>query len=174
MYSAAGRLLRGELMAGQGNGEEGVALMREGIAGHRASGTQLGASVWEGAWLADGLLRVGAVAEAGRALDDALAFVERTGERFHEAELWRLRAAVMAHRTGAGGDDAAAALRQAITVAQRHDAKSLELRAAMDLLRLRQSDEAREELARVYEWFQEGFDTEDLAEARGLLERRNV
>jgi hypothetical protein len=164
MYSAAGRLLRGELL----NGEEGVALMREGIAGHRASGTQLGASVWEGAWLADGLLRVGAVAEAGRAIDDTLAFVERTGERFHEAELWRLRAAVLSRRTGGGGEEAAAALRQAITVAQRHDAKSLELRAAMDLLRARIPG-AREELARIYGWFQEGFDTEDLAEARGLL-----
>jgi adenylate cyclase len=161
MYSAAGRLLRGVLLAGQ----EGVALMREGIAGHHASGTHLGASVWEGAWLADGLLRVGAVAEAGQAIDDTLAFVERTGERFHEAELWRLRAAVLT------GDDAATALRQAVTVAQRHDAKSLELRAAMDLVRAGNPG-AREELARVYGWFQEGFDTEDLAEARRLLENR--
>jgi adenylate cyclase len=161
MYSAAGRLLRGVLLAGQ----EGVALMREGIAGHHASGTHLGASVWEGAWLADGLLRAGEVAEAGRAIDDTLAFVERTDERFHEAELWRLRAAVMT------GDDAAAALRQAITVAQRHEAKSLELRAAMDLVRAGVPG-AGEELARVYGWFQEGFDTEDLAEARRLLETR--
>lgn len=139
--------------------------MREGIAGHHASGTQLGASVWEGAWLVEGLLRAGEAAEAGREIEDALAFVERTGERFHEAELWRLRAAVLT------GDDAAAALRQAITVAQRHDAKSLELRAAMDLVRAGVPG-AREELARVYGWFQEGFDTEDLAGAKRLLENR--
>jgi hypothetical protein len=43
----------------------------------------------------------------------------------------------------------------------------------MDLVRAGNPG-AREELARVYGWFQEGFDTEDLAEARGLLERRNV
>jgi hypothetical protein len=91
--------------------------------------------------------------------------VERTDERFHEAELWRLRAAVLT------GDDAAAALRQAMTVAQRHEAKSLELRAAMDLVRAGVPG-AGEELTRVYGWFQEGFDTEDLAEARRLLETR--
>jgi hypothetical protein len=124
MYSAAGRLLRGELLAGQGTGEEGVALMREGIAGHQTSGILLGASVWEGAWLADGLLRAGATAEAGQAVDDAAD-------------------------------------------------RSLELRAAMDMVRVG-IPETREELARVYGWFQEGFETEDLAEARRLLETRNA
>ena len=92
MYLAAGRLLKGVLLAEEGSAEEGVALMRDGIAGHRATGTQLGASVWLGAWLAEGLLHAGMVDEALPVIAEALDFVERTGERFHEAELWRLRA----------------------------------------------------------------------------------
>ncbi|MGH7560247.1 MAG: protein kinase domain-containing protein [Gemmatimonadales bacterium] len=170
MYSAAGRLLQGELLVGQGRGEEGVALMREGIAGHRASGTELGASVWSGGWLAEGLLSVGAPAEADERVGEALAFVERTGERFHEAELWRLRAAAL-QQTGAAGEEVAAALRQAILAAQRQGARSLELRAAMDLVRLGNTGEGRQELAEVYDWFREGFETPDLTEARALLER---
>ena len=83
MYLAAGRLLKGLLLAEEGRAEEGIALMREGGAGHRATGTQLGASVWAGGWLAEGLLHAGRVEEALQVLDEALGFVERTGERFH-------------------------------------------------------------------------------------------
>jgi predicted ATPase len=62
----------------------------------------------------------------------------------------------------------------AIAIAQRQQAKSLELRAAMSLAHLWQQqgkrDEARELLAPVYDWFTEGFDTADLQEARALLD----
>ena len=63
---------------------------------------------------------------------------------------------------------------QALAIARRQEAKSLELRAAMSLSRLWQAqgrrDEARTLLAEVYGWFTEGFDTADLREARALLE----
>lgn len=52
-------------------------------------------------------------------------------------------------------------------------ARSLELRAAMGLARLwREQDkrrEARDLLQPIYDWFSEGFDTQDLEDARGLL-----
>ncbi|HEV8355846.1 MAG TPA: protein kinase [Gemmatimonadales bacterium] len=172
MYSAAGRLLQGELRVGQGRAEEGLALMREGIAGHRASGTELGASVWSGGWLAEGLLSAGATAEAARLVDEALAFVERTGERFHEAELWRLKALALRQTGAAGDDEVAGVLRQAIAAAGRQGARSLELRAVMDLARLSEGEAgtARAELKRVHDWFREGFETADLREARRLLD----
>jgi predicted ATPase len=82
------------------------------------------------------------------------------------------RAAAL-QQAGAGVDEVEAALRQAIAAAQRQHAKSLELRAAMDLARVRHQQgrgaEARAELARVYDWFTEGRDTADLTEARALL-----
>ena len=62
----------------------------------------------------------------------------------------------------------------AIEIARRQSAKSLELRAVMNLRRLWQSqgrrEEARQILAEMYGWFAEGFDTEDLQEAKALLE----
>jgi predicted ATPase len=65
-------------------------------------------------------------------------------------------------------------LQQALDVARRQQAKSLELRAAMSLSRLWQQQgkqaEARELLEPVYSWFTEGFDTADLIEAKALLE----
>lgn len=166
MYLAAGRLLKGLLLATGGRTDEGVALMREGIAGHRATGTQLGASVWAGSWLAEGLLQAGAVQEALTVLDEALAFVDRTGEKFHEAELWRLRAAAILRDAGPGSPEADAALVRAIAVARESHAKSLELRAAMDRVR---AGGRREELWQVYDWFREGFDTADLVEAKRLF-----
>ena len=64
--------------------------------------------------------------------------------------------------------------RQALDIARRQQAKSLELRAAISLSRLWQQqgkrDEARELLVPVYGWFTEGFDTADLQEAKALLE----
>ena len=63
---------------------------------------------------------------------------------------------------------------KAIEIAQRQQAKSLELRAGMSLSRLWQSqgkrEEARQLLAEVYGWFTEGFDTKDLQDAKALLD----
>jgi predicted ATPase len=64
--------------------------------------------------------------------------------------------------------------RQALDIARRQQAKSLELRAAMSLARLWQQQGkravARQLLAEIYGWFTEGFDTADLQEAKALLD----
>jgi hypothetical protein len=73
--------------------------------------------------------------------------------------------------------EAEACFLQALEVARRQQAKSLELRAAMSLARLWQQqdkkDEAQQLLAEVYGWFTEGFDTKDLQEAKTLLAELN-
>ena len=70
--------------------------------------------------------------------------------------------------------EAEGCFQKAIEIAQRQQAKSLELRAAMSLSRLWQQQgkqaEARQMLAEIYNWFTEGFDTKDLQEAKALLE----
>ncbi len=62
----------------------------------------------------------------------------------------------------------------ALSVAREQRMKSFELRAAISLARLWQTQgnvqQARELLAPVYGWFTEGFDTRDLKEAKALLE----
>jgi tetratricopeptide (TPR) repeat protein len=108
--------------------------------------------------------------EAGTAVADALAFVERSDERIWEAELLRLRGELKS----ADPIEAEADFHRAIEVAQSQQARSLELRATMSLARLLRDtgrrDEARAILAEIYGWFIEGFDTADLKDAKALLE----
>ena len=109
---------------------------------------------------------------------EALAFVERTEERFYEAELHRLKGELTLKKSKVKGRksevvEAEAYFLKAIEVARKQEAKSWELRAAMSLARLWQKQgkrlEAQELLAPVYNWFTEGFDTKDLQDAQALL-----
>jgi predicted ATPase len=63
---------------------------------------------------------------------------------------------------------------RALSVAREQQAKSLELRTSMSLVRLWRDQgkvqQARELLAPVYGWFTEGFDTPDLKQAKALLD----
>jgi predicted ATPase len=113
-------------------------------------------------------------AEAGlNMLTEALATVHNVGQHFHEAELYRLRGELLRQKAEMAFE-AAACLRQALAIARRQEAKSLELRAAMSLSRLWQRQgkhaEAHALLAPIYDWFTEGFDTADRQEARALPE----
>jgi predicted ATPase len=71
-------------------------------------------------------------------------------------------------------EEAEACFQQALAIARQQQAQSWELRAAMSLARLWQCQgkrtEARELLATVYGWFNEGFDTADLQDAKKLLD----
>jgi predicted ATPase len=91
-----------------------------------------------------------------------------------EPELYRLKGALLLQPSADTQAEAETCFQQALTVARHQQAKSLELRAAMSLSRLWQSQgkrtEAYELLAPVYGWFTEGFDTADLQEAKALLE----
>ena len=113
--------------------------------------------------------------EAGlAALSEALALVEKTGERYYEAELHRLKGELLLQHAAPEVSHAEACFQQALDVARRQQAKSWELRAATSLSRLWQQQGKRAEahalLAPIYGWFTEGFDTADLQEAKALLE----
>jgi hypothetical protein len=120
--------------------------------------------------------------------------VDNSGERFYEAELYRLKGELTLKQFGVRSaefgvpnpqhptpstqaevaQEAEGYFLKAIEIAHRQSAKSLELRAATSLARLWQqqgkNDDARLMLAAVYNWFTEGFDTKDLQEAKTLLE----
>jgi len=106
-------------------------------------------------------------------LDKAIEFVEETGERFFESELWRLRGEYLWHGQGKSQEAEKCFLR-ALTIAVQQQSKSLELRAATSLAGLRATwdkiEESTELLEEVYGSFTEGFDTPDLLDARRLLE----
>jgi class 3 adenylate cyclase/predicted ATPase len=127
--------------------------------------------------LARAYQRAGHIAQALQVLDEAQQSIEARGERWSEAEIHRVRGEVLLSRSQDDADDAETCFRQALDVARGQEARSLELRAATSLARLRQrqghSDEARRELGDCYAWFSEGFDTADLREAKQLLDSIN-
>jgi predicted ATPase len=100
--------------------------------------------------------------------------VEESGEHQWEAELYRLQGALLLQQPVPDAPQAEACFCQALAIARRQQAKSLELRAVMSLARLWKHQgkhtEAHQILAEVYGWFTEGFDTADLQEAKALLD----
>jgi predicted ATPase len=173
---AGGMILHGWSLAAQGQVEEGVRQMRQGLADWQGTGA-LSHRPYQLALLTEVLAREGRAQEGQAALAEALTLSATTGERFWEAELHRLQGELLL--PGAGAEPsvrgkAEALFLQSIDVARRQQAKSLELRAVMSLSRLYQqqgrTSEARPLLTETYGWFTEAFDTPDLRDARGLLE----
>ena len=123
--------------------------------------------------LAELQLRAGRLEEAALTVEGALAIARDTGQAFYDAELHRLKGEILLELQDHSEDEAESLFREAIEIARGQESKSLELRAATSLARLWQRqgkrDEARELLAPVYDWFTEGFDTQDLKDAKALL-----
>ena len=119
--------------------------------------------------------QAGNPAEGLALLNEALAIVDRTQERWFEAELHRLRAEALLASLPAGPAEAEASLRRALAVAREQGARFWELRAANSLARLWRDQgkciEARDLLAPIYGWFTEGFDTSVLKDAKVLLDQ---
>ena len=122
--------------------------------------------------LASAKADLGKPGEALELLEDALVSTEVSGERWWQAELHRLRGRLLVAR--GQHDEGEACFRCAIDISGTQGAKTLELRAATSLARLKsdrgKNAEARDLLAPIYGWFTEGFDTLDLKEARMLLD----
>jgi predicted ATPase len=174
-WEAWGTIIGGWALAAQGQREEGIAQIRQGLAAWQATGQELGRSYFL-AMLAEAYGKVGQ-AEAGLSvIAEALALMDKIGERDHEAELYRLQGEILLAQASARQQvqEAEAYFHQALDVARHRQARSWELRAAISLSRLWQQQgkraEARQMLAEVYGWFTEGFDTPDLQEAKALLE----
>jgi class 3 adenylate cyclase/predicted ATPase len=170
-WGAVGTIYRGWVKVKNGDVAEGISLLRSGSTAYRATG----ARVWMPyhiALLARAYEIAGQIEEGLTQLDDALQIVERTGERWLDAELYRHKGQLLLRQ---GHSEAAEELyRNALRIAEQQQAKLWELRASVSLARLRRDQgrraEARDLLAPVYDWFTEGFDTPDLKEAKSLLD----
>ena len=174
-FRAWGMVLRGWSLTEQGQGEEGLAQLHQGLATWQATGTML-TRPHALALLAEAHARRGQTTDGQRALEDALAVVRTTGECWWEAELYRLSGEFLLaqDRTGDRTAAAEASFRRALDTARRQGAQALILRAVISLCRLWQRQgkgvEARHLLEVTYARFTEGFDTVDLQTARTLLE----
>jgi tetratricopeptide (TPR) repeat protein len=189
LYLALGTVRRGTTLIAQAQWEEGITQVRQGL---KALSGELARSSYL-VWLAKGYEGVGQIDEGLAAIGEALQLVEKNDERCYEAEIYRLKGELTLQSSVQGLESrvkkAEECLLKAIEIANRQQAKSLELRAVMSLVRLRQQqatqprarttqhetrtnlDTARKMLADVYHWFTEGFDTKDLQEAKALLEK---
>jgi predicted ATPase len=172
-WVAMGTSLRGWALAMQGQGEEGMALLRQGIAARRAAGAAI-LVPYLCTLLAEACDHLGYPEDGLQTLAEAYTLIEQHGECWWEAEVCRLRGVLLLRQAVPPPEEAEACFQRALEVARRQEAKSLELRAAMSLARLWQHQgkraAARELLAPVYSWFTEGFDTADLQEAKALLD----
>jgi predicted ATPase len=182
LWLAVGTIWQGWTLTEQGQGEEGIAQMRQGLTAYQATAGALGRPYYL-LLLAEACGKVGQTEEGLAVLAEALAVVDESGARCHQPELYRLKGELLltqeGYRLQAEGwrektKEAEECFLKAIDIARQQQAKSLELRAVKSLSRLWQQqgkrEQARQMLGEIYGWFTEGFDTKDLQEAKALLE----
>jgi DNA-binding SARP family transcriptional activator/predicted ATPase/transcriptional regulator with XRE-family HTH domain len=150
--------------------EIGIAEMEKGIADCEARDVEFLMPYFR-RLVAEGYGKQGDITKGLALLNDAIAQIEKTGEKWCEAEMFRIKGELLQIQ----GDDADAetAFRYAIEIAGRQDAKLLQLRAALSLARLwptrSRPKDVNQQIASLYQWFSEGFDLSDLSAARALI-----
>jgi predicted ATPase len=152
--------------------DSGVAEMRRGLAIDREQGLAWLLPSFEAA-LAEAEASVGETDAGLRRLDDALAELERTEQRWYEAEIHRIRAEILLKRDPADTAAAEQSLQAAIAIAQSQKARSFELRAALSLAKLyraaNRDADAHAVLAPAVEGFPPTQQFPELTEAQALL-----
>ena len=158
-------LARAEL----GHPSEGVALIRQGIAGMVTLGKRLDVYTL---FLAESQALSGAIGDALETVERVLRPNRPDADKVLRPEAFRLRGELQTKQ--GRREPAEADFRTALTLARSMSAKALELRATMSLARLLRDTghrgEAHMALAEIYNWFTEGFDTADLKDATALLD----
>jgi adenylate cyclase len=172
---AAGTVLEGWARAASGEPDPGIEQIRRGLAACRATGAIIDYPYFL-ALLTDACMSSGRLSEGLEALEEAFSLVRASRSFFYEAELHRLRASLLLQQQAHDApQEAEAGFRQALELARKQGAISLELRAAMSLGGLWHDQgrhhEALDILAGQYGGFTEGLETGDLRQARVLLQQ---
>ena len=167
-----GTVMKGAVQIQRGSVQEGIALIEQGLKRFGQAGVGMGRPTHL-ALLAAAHNTLGHHDQALKLLDEGFAIVEKRLGDVCESELHRIKGTVLLSISEGNRTEAEACFRKAQEVAVRQNARSPQLRAAISLAELyrRQgkSSEARTELASVFQWFTEGFETADLIAAQKLL-----
>jgi class 3 adenylate cyclase/tetratricopeptide (TPR) repeat protein/energy-coupling factor transporter ATP-binding protein EcfA2 len=151
--------------------EEGIALMEKGLVAHRETGANFQSS-FNLSYLAIAYARAEKFERALEIATQAVNEVERTGERWWEAEAQRMRGEVLLAASSANRNEAETCFKRALECARQQNAKFWELRAAQSLAQLWSSEkrhsEARELFSPIYAEFSEEFNSPDLNDAKEL------
>jgi class 3 adenylate cyclase/predicted ATPase len=171
-WKATGTALQGLLFALTGKASDAVRAITSGITS-QSNETPIGQPHFL-LHLAIAHAELGQPDDARRCIDDAIERIERSKEKWGEAEVHRIAGEIALKSPQQDVAKAEKHFERALAVSRTQQTKSWELRAAMSMARLWRDQgkrhEARELLAPVYGWFTEGFDTLDLKEAKALLE----
>ncbi|WP_456837379.1 tetratricopeptide repeat protein [Bradyrhizobium sp. USDA 4486] len=169
---AEGVLRRGYIATLAGSSNEAVRMVSSGISLWRSAGSTIFAPEQE-TMLAFAYARSGQFDAAWRCVRDAIAVMERTNERWCEAEVYRVAGEITLLSPEQDVSKAEAYMKRALEISRSQQARSWQLRAATSMARLlcRQHEPkaAYEVLAPAYDWFKEGFGTRDLQDAKSLL-----
>jgi predicted ATPase len=171
IYEAPGMNMQGCVSALTGKAADAIQMITAGLTANRSRKTSL-LEPFLLLSLAFAHAELGQFRDAWRCVDEALTPIEKTKERWCEAEVNRVAGEIALLSPEPDAAKAEAYFERALAIAFAQQAKSWELRAAMSMARLWRDqgkrDKARELLAPVYGWFTEGFDTRDLKEAKVL------
>ena len=166
-------IMHGWALSEQGQRADGEARIRGGLATLADIGDKL-FRLYYVAMLAEALGKAGRADEGLLALEEAIDGSRSLGLSYWDAAFYRLKGELLLAENQADAATAEACFGQAIEIAQAQSARSLELRAATSLARLwRDQDkgaEAHDLLVPVYSWFTEGLETQDLQDAKALLD----
>ena len=127
--------MRGWALVTEGRAEEGIRQISQGLERYRATGAgfQLPHLLTP---LIEAYNKIEQPQEGLAVLAEAQALVEKTGERYYEAELERLKGELMLVQFPDDAAEAETCFHKALEIARGQQAKSLELRTAMSLARL--------------------------------------
>ena len=172
-WKALGMTAKACMLAVSGKSSDAVHMLNTGIAAFRSTATTLYVPFFS-IYLAIAHAALNELDNAWRCINETIAAIDDTKERWCEAEVNRIAGEIALRSPKPDAAKAEAYFERALVVARAQQAKSWELRAAMSMARLWRDQgkvqQARELLAPVYGWFTEGFDTRDLKEAKGLLD----
>jgi predicted ATPase len=172
-WVAYGTIVCGWALAMQGQWEEGLTQIQQGLIAQQATGAAIARPCFL-ALLSEAHAAAGQTKAGLGVLEETLALVDHTGERHSEAEIYRLKGELLLQQAVSDAIQAETCFHQSLAIARRQQAKSWELRAAMSLSRLWQQQGKQAEvhalLAPIYTWFTEGYETADLQEAKALLQ----
>jgi class 3 adenylate cyclase/predicted ATPase len=172
LYEIWGRAIAGWAIGKLGRRTEGASQLRQAIQALMNSGRRVYLPLYLGL-LAELQIESGELDGALQALGQAKELIERTHEKWWEADLHRLVGEALLARGPGSRKEAETHFRQAFDLARTAGAKSLQLRAATRLARLMhergQGTDARALLDANYRQFSEGFGTVNLLEAQALL-----
>jgi class 3 adenylate cyclase/predicted ATPase len=172
-WSAWSAFHRGWALAAQDQAAEGIADIEKGLTMWRTLGARLALPHCL-TLLADAYGNAGDTKRALEALDEAEAIVEQYNHQSFAAELYRKRGQLMLAKSKQDEVQAERHFLRAIEIARSQEAKTLELRAGTSLARLWRDQgkisEPRDLIQPIFDWFNEGFDTPDLKDAKVLLD----